>query len=81
MTVMILLGAADSFRILAFFPFPARSHHFIFRPVLEELARRGHQIVYVTSFPYDKIPSNITQVNIGLSLEELFSKYLPYMMI
>nr|XP_014286924.1 UDP-glucuronosyltransferase 2B17-like [Halyomorpha halys] len=60
--LLALAAYAESARMLAFFPMPARSHHFVFRPILEELAKRGHEIVYVTGFQYDKEPKGITQI-------------------
>ncbi|CAH1389493.1 unnamed protein product [Nezara viridula] len=58
-------------RILAFFPLIAKSHHFIFRPIMEELTKRGHEIVYVTGFGYENgPPKGITQINI--------KQYLPF---
>lgn len=58
-------------RILAFFPLIAKSHHFIFRPIIEELTKRGHEIVYVTGFAYEGgPPKGITEINI--------KKYLPF---
>ncbi|VVC33706.1 UDP-glucuronosyl/UDP-glucosyltransferase [Cinara cedri] len=37
--------------ILAFVPMPMKSHFGGFRPMFEELARRGHNITVVSSFP------------------------------
>ncbi|CAH1389499.1 unnamed protein product [Nezara viridula] len=63
--VLALSASTESARILGFFPMPARSHQFIFRPILEELAKRGHEIVYVTGFKYDQVPKGITQIPIS----------------
>lgn len=38
-------------RILAVFPFIGKSHFFAFEPVLTELARRGHEMTVISSFP------------------------------
>ncbi|KAL1130747.1 hypothetical protein AAG570_011988 [Ranatra chinensis] len=35
-------------RILAFYPFPPRSHHAVFTPIIRELANRGHHLTYLT---------------------------------
>ncbi|XP_066904014.1 UDP-glucosyltransferase 2 [Halyomorpha halys] len=58
-------------RILAFFPLIAKSHHYVFRPIIEELTKRGHEIVYVTGYAYEKgPPKGVTQIDI--------KKYLPF---
>lgn len=64
--LLALLASAESARILAFFPMPARSHQFVFRPIMEELAKRGHEIVYVTVTKYDQVPKGITQIALDM---------------
>ncbi|CAH1389498.1 unnamed protein product [Nezara viridula] len=75
MTPLLFLLAfgisVESARILAFFPVPFPSHHFIFRPVIEGLAQKGHQILYVTGFPYKESPNNIDQIIIRYNVSEL----------
>lgn len=66
---LLLAASAESARILAFFPIPAKSHQFVFRPIIEELAKRGHEVVYYTGIGYDEVPQGIKQV----ILEELSS--------
>lgn len=58
-------------RILAFFPLIAKSHHYIFRPIIEELAKRGHEVLYVTGYAFENgPPKGITEINI--------KQYLPF---
>lgn len=63
--LLALFASTESARILGFFPMPAKSHQFVFRPILEELAKRGHEIVYVTGFKYDQVPKGITQISVS----------------
>ncbi|CAH1389501.1 unnamed protein product [Nezara viridula] len=55
--------STEAARILAFFPMQAKSHQFVFRPIIEELGKRGHEVVYVTGFGYEKVPPGITQIS------------------
>ncbi|CAH1389494.1 unnamed protein product [Nezara viridula] len=73
---LITVTVAESARILAFFPMPIPSHHFIFRPVIEGLSKNGHDIVYVSAFPYEEIPKNITQID--LSKYDIMEEYKSY---
>ncbi|XP_024217739.2 UDP-glucosyltransferase 2-like [Halyomorpha halys] len=59
---LALSASAQAARILSFFPMPAKSHQFVFRPIIEELAKRGHEVVYFTGFGYEKVPPGIKQI-------------------
>lgn len=48
---MIFAGACQGYKVLALLPYPGKSHHMVFEPVLNELARRGHHITVVSFFP------------------------------
>ncbi|XP_014286934.1 UDP-glucosyltransferase 2 [Halyomorpha halys] len=62
---LVTVAMAESARILAFFPQETPSHQFIFRPVIEGLAKNGHDVVYVSAYPYKEIPMNITQIDLS----------------
>ncbi|XP_067003541.2 UDP-glycosyltransferase UGT5 isoform X2 [Anabrus simplex] len=52
--LLLLVITADdsqSAKILGLFPFPARSHLISITALMKELARRGHQVTVVSSFP------------------------------
>nr|QPA18368.1 UDP-gluconosyltransferase [Trialeurodes vaporariorum] len=53
-TVTLMVGASQSHRILFLFPVPAKSHFTTGVALANELARRGHQVTVVTSFPAEK---------------------------
>lgn len=38
-------------KILAIFPHPGKSHFFVFKPFIEELARRGNELTVISYFP------------------------------
>lgn len=76
--VLLLLALAvsgESASILAFFPVPFPSHHFIFRPVIEGLAERGHSILYVTGYPYKETPKNINQIALSYNISKQKGKF------
>ncbi|XP_050356515.1 UDP-glucosyltransferase 2-like isoform X12 [Nymphalis io] len=53
--------------ILAVFPTPSISHQVVFRPIVQELARRGHDVTVVTTdpaFPKGQSPQNITEIDV-----------------
>lgn len=47
------LCAAEAAKILAIFPVPLKQHQLVYRPLIEELANRGHDIVLVTTDPIE----------------------------
>lgn len=54
-------------RILAVFPNPSISHQIVFRPIVQELAKRGHEVTVVTTdpaFPKEEAPANLTEIDI-----------------
>ncbi|XP_013183093.1 UDP-glycosyltransferase UGT5 [Amyelois transitella] len=57
----------ESARILAVFPTPSISHQVTFRPLTQELVRRGHDVVVITPDPAflnsDK-PDNLTEIDV-----------------
>lgn len=54
-------------RIFAWFPTASLSHQVVFRPVTQELAKRGHEVVVVTpdpAFPEGKAPKNLIEIDV-----------------
>ncbi|XP_049284423.1 UDP-glucosyltransferase 2-like [Anopheles funestus] len=51
--VIALLRLTEAAKILAIFPVPLKQHQLVYRPLIEELANRGHEIVLVTTDPID----------------------------
>ncbi|CAG4992114.1 unnamed protein product [Colias eurytheme] len=62
-------------RILAVFPIPSISHQVVFRPLTQELAKRGHEVVVITTdpiFPKGQSPENFTEIDIHDASYELW---------
>ncbi|XP_031834401.2 UDP-glycosyltransferase UGT5 [Nomia melanderi] len=71
MVISCVIVTAKGARILALIPFQAKSHYFVYEPLLKRLAEKGHDVVSVTHFP-QKVPlSNFTDVDVSSSLPSL----------
>lgn len=64
----------EAARILAVFPTPSISHQIVFRPLIHELAKRGHNVTVLTTdpaFPQGESPENLTEIDLhDLSYEK-----------
>ncbi|VVC94556.1 unnamed protein product [Leptidea sinapis] len=49
--VVVAVGRISASRILAVIPTPSISHQVVFRPLVQELARRGHEVTIITTDP------------------------------
>jgi len=48
--------------LLVVVPMPARSHQNLFDPIAQELARRGHQVTYISPFKLKNPEKNVKQI-------------------
>ncbi|XP_047519726.1 UDP-glycosyltransferase UGT5-like [Pieris napi] len=70
LTILVLsyvLTVANTARILAVLPTPSVSHQVVFRPLMQELARRGHDLTIITADPIytaTKSPENYTEIDV-----------------
>jgi hypothetical protein len=71
MLVLLPLTLSHGARILGFFPFPARSHVIVHKALMLELARRGHEITMVSSFPESKPIPNYTDIEVNTNMDTL----------
>ncbi|KAL0810824.1 hypothetical protein ABMA28_010135 [Loxostege sticticalis] len=67
--LIVILSVSDNegARILAVFPTPSISHQVVFRPLVHELAKRGHDVTIITTdpvFPKGGAPANLTEVDV-----------------
>lgn len=61
------IGSNEAARILAVYPVPSISHQVVFRPLMQELAKRGHEVVVITAdpaFPKGQSPQNLTEIDV-----------------
>lgn len=62
----VFVLTAKSARILGVFPTPSISHQVVFRPLMKELARKGHEVLVLTpdpEFEKGKAPTNLTEID------------------
>ncbi|CAH2101289.1 unnamed protein product [Euphydryas editha] len=64
--LMSVLVKSECAKILGVFPSPSISHQVVFRPLMIELARRGHEVTVITTdraFPKDQPLPNLTEID------------------
>ncbi|XP_078037069.1 UDP-glucosyltransferase 2 [Augochlora pura] len=70
LTLVCVIAAGDGARILGVFPFPGKSHYYIYEPLLKRLAEKGHEVVAVSYFPQKTPLPNFTDVDISSVMPE-----------
>ncbi|XP_049780384.1 UDP-glucosyltransferase 2-like [Schistocerca cancellata] len=65
LVVLLALEGSECAKILAASPFPAISHVLPLRVIVLELAKRGHEVTYITTDPIKKPVKNLTEVDIS----------------
>lgn len=58
----VLIGNIDSYKILGFFPAPARPHYIFGRALLTKLASDGHQVLMVSPFKTNETIPNYSEI-------------------
>ncbi|CAH2089804.1 unnamed protein product [Euphydryas editha] len=70
---------SESAKILGMFPFPSISHQVVFHPLMQELAKRGHEVTVITTdpaFPKGQTPQNLTEIDLHDVSYEHWNRYL-----
>lgn len=66
--IFIATQECDGKRILAIFPIPMREQQLIYRPLIESLAKRNHEIVLMTTDPFlNNEHPNIKQIDLSFA--------------
>ncbi|XP_026736011.1 UDP-glucuronosyltransferase 2B9-like isoform X2 [Trichoplusia ni] len=64
---LLLTNTNEAARVLVVVPTPSVSHQVVFRPVVQELAKRGHDVTFITTdpaFPKGEAPANLTEIDV-----------------
>ncbi|XP_026735468.1 UDP-glucuronosyltransferase 2C1-like [Trichoplusia ni] len=72
----------EAARILAVIPTPSISHQVVFRPLIQELAKRGHDVTIITTdpaFPKGGAPANLTEIDVHDISYQLYEQILTDM--
>ncbi|XP_065569414.1 UDP-glycosyltransferase UGT5-like isoform X1 [Artemia franciscana] len=72
-TLFICIVEIEPSRILAASCVATKSHKYVFMPLVEALARRGHEVVIITPFKPEKKIANLTELVID-NLESVFEE-------
>ncbi|KAL0810870.1 hypothetical protein ABMA28_010174 [Loxostege sticticalis] len=78
LTFCALVVKHEAARILAVFPVPSISHQVVFRPLTLELAKRGHEVIVITTdpiYPEGNGPANFTEIDIHDRSYETWRKH------
>ena len=67
------LFKVESARTLGVFPYPSKSHVILGQPIFIELAKRGHEVVFISPFPMKNPPKGYR--DIALTEKGLFENY------
>lgn len=70
--MLFTLKQSNAAKILAVLPLPIVSHQNIFKPIIRELANRGHEVTVITMSPEEN--ANYKQIIVKNALEEQTSK-------
>lgn len=66
-----------SARILGTFPFPSKSHLNVYSSLMKELAKRGHQVTSLVSFPSESNVTNYKEILLPVSVRKYFNTFFP----
>lgn len=76
--VAVLIGLVtqkvECSKILGVFPYPSRSHSILGQALFTELAKRGHDVTYISPYPFQTPPVENYR-DIGLTSQELFATF------
>uniref|UniRef100_A0A182LTR0 Uncharacterized protein n=1 Tax=Anopheles culicifacies TaxID=139723 RepID=A0A182LTR0_9DIPT len=70
-TLVLLVGHAESAKIVCVFPTASKSHVLGAQALLKELALRGHEVTMVSAFPLKRPPKNYRDIYVPI--EDAFS--------
>lgn len=70
---LVLFFYCDGASILGIFNHPGGSHTFLGKVLLKELAKRGHKVVMISSFPMEDDVPNYQDIVLKENLEDLKS--------
>lgn len=62
LSVAVALQVASSAKILTILPMAVKSHSILFDRLIKELAKRGHDITYITPFESKEPTKNIKEI-------------------
>lgn len=62
LSALVTFNTIESAKILGVFPYPSKSHAILGQPIFVELAKRGHEVVFISPFPLKNPPKGYRDV-------------------
>nr|XP_034826572.1 UDP-glucuronosyltransferase 1-6-like [Maniola hyperantus] len=79
-TFCLIIDSSVSSKILAVFPVPSMiSNQVVLRPLIQELVKRGHEVVLITAdpmFPKGQSPQNLTEIDVHYLTYKMWDNFL-----
>ncbi|XP_013172990.1 PREDICTED: UDP-glucuronosyltransferase 2B2-like [Papilio xuthus] len=69
--IIVIVNSASCLNILGIFPYQGKSHFFVHRVYLRELAKRGHNVTIISHFPEKVPPKNYHDISLAGSIKIL----------
>ncbi|NP_001274756.1 UDP-glucuronosyltransferase 2B14-like precursor [Bombyx mori] len=63
--LLLVTCYTDGLNILGIYPYQGKSHFFVFRVYLRELAKRGHNVTIISHFPEQDPPANYHDISLA----------------
>lgn len=75
--LFLAIASIESARILGVFPIPSRSHAILGHPIFVELAKRGHEVTFISPYPLKNPPNRYRDIVITeKGLFEIFDRQI-----
>lgn len=75
--LLCIVHYSTSFNILSVLPYHGKSHFFVFKVLMDELANRGHNVTVISHFPQKNAPDNYHDISLAGSLKILEDEMRP----
>lgn len=72
--VLFFASYSNAAKILGVFPYPSRSHSILGQALFTELAKRGHDVTYLSPYPFKKAPAKNYR-DIAITSPELLATF------
>ncbi|KAJ8711848.1 hypothetical protein PYW08_008802 [Mythimna loreyi] len=67
--ISVILVFSEAAKILVVFPMPSRSHANLGDGYVRHLLKAGHEVTYITPFPYKNAPANLRRIDVSNNSE------------
>ncbi|CAH1636135.1 unnamed protein product [Spodoptera littoralis] len=69
LAVCLMLACAEASKILVVFPLPSRSHANLGDGIVKLLLNAGHEVTYISPFPYKNAPPTLRTIDVSKNFE------------